>query len=222
MLDALSSRAWRETPDVARRCGLAIADVEAVLGLLAMEGAICATSGLATGSSGLSGRRGSSVRPGVGRSSDAETTSGSRHHATWWVSTGMWFLGRGGAPGAPPGRPLPATMLGSWSWMPPPTRSACTWSACAGSLPLPCAPTAPTSGTSPPRRASCRSSRSISSCCGSGCGTRPSAATPDPPSPAARRRLVPSSRGAWMRAFSPRIPAFASLRRSGGGPSRPS
>jgi len=40
VLDALTSRAWRETPDVARRCGLAIADVEAVLGLLAMEGAI--------------------------------------------------------------------------------------------------------------------------------------------------------------------------------------
>lgn len=40
VLDALTSRAWRETPDVARRCGLAIADVEGVLGLLAMDGAV--------------------------------------------------------------------------------------------------------------------------------------------------------------------------------------
>ncbi|MGC5223322.1 DNA-processing protein DprA [Micromonospora sp. DT81.3] len=40
VLDALTSRAGRQTPDVARRCGLAIADVEGVLGLLAMDGAV--------------------------------------------------------------------------------------------------------------------------------------------------------------------------------------
>jgi DNA processing protein len=40
VLDALTSRSWRQTLDVARRCGLGIAEVEAVLGLLTMEGAI--------------------------------------------------------------------------------------------------------------------------------------------------------------------------------------
>ena len=39
VLDAMSFRAWREVTDIARRCGLAPADVMAVLGLLAVEGA---------------------------------------------------------------------------------------------------------------------------------------------------------------------------------------
>jgi len=36
--DAMSFRAWRETADIARRCGLAPADVASILGLLALEG----------------------------------------------------------------------------------------------------------------------------------------------------------------------------------------
>jgi len=39
VLDAMSFRAWREVTDIARRCGLAPADVMAILGLLAVEGA---------------------------------------------------------------------------------------------------------------------------------------------------------------------------------------
>ena len=38
--DALSVRAWRETDDVARRAGMAPDDVEAILGLLHLEGRV--------------------------------------------------------------------------------------------------------------------------------------------------------------------------------------
>ncbi|SFS06434.1 DNA processing protein [Microbacterium sp. cf046] len=37
--DAMSFRAWRDPSDIARRSGLAVADVDAILGLLALEGA---------------------------------------------------------------------------------------------------------------------------------------------------------------------------------------
>ena len=40
MTDAMSFRSWREITDIARRSGLAPADVEAILGLLALEGAV--------------------------------------------------------------------------------------------------------------------------------------------------------------------------------------
>lgn len=36
--DAMSFRSWRDTDDIARRCGLSAADVAALLGLLALEG----------------------------------------------------------------------------------------------------------------------------------------------------------------------------------------
>ncbi|KQZ84430.1 DNA-binding protein [Microbacterium sp. Root166] len=38
--DALSVRAWRSSPDIARRAGMATEDVEAILGLLDLDGAV--------------------------------------------------------------------------------------------------------------------------------------------------------------------------------------
>lgn len=38
--DALSTRAWRDAADLARRCGMAVSEVEAILGLLALEGEV--------------------------------------------------------------------------------------------------------------------------------------------------------------------------------------
>lgn len=38
--DALSARVWRDAADVARRSGLAVAEVEAALGLLSLAGAV--------------------------------------------------------------------------------------------------------------------------------------------------------------------------------------
>ena len=38
--DAMSLRAWRDTTDIARRSGLAPAEVEAILGLLGLEGSV--------------------------------------------------------------------------------------------------------------------------------------------------------------------------------------
>lgn len=38
--DALSTRAWRDADDLARRCGMARGDVEAILGLLHLQGAV--------------------------------------------------------------------------------------------------------------------------------------------------------------------------------------
>lgn len=38
--DAMSFRSWRETTDIARRCGLSAADVAAILGLLALDGEV--------------------------------------------------------------------------------------------------------------------------------------------------------------------------------------
>lgn len=38
--DALSTRSWRETADVARRAGMAAEDIETILGLLHLEGAV--------------------------------------------------------------------------------------------------------------------------------------------------------------------------------------
>lgn len=43
VLDALSTRAWRDAPDIARRAGMAPAQVEAILGLLHLEGAVTST-----------------------------------------------------------------------------------------------------------------------------------------------------------------------------------
>jgi DNA processing protein len=43
--DALSVRAWRETADVARRAGMAPDEVEAILGLLSLEGSVARAPG---------------------------------------------------------------------------------------------------------------------------------------------------------------------------------
>ncbi|MFT4230855.1 MAG: DNA-processing protein DprA [Microbacterium sp.] len=45
VLDALSARASRGALDVARRCGMSVADVEAVLGLLSLTGEVAAVDG---------------------------------------------------------------------------------------------------------------------------------------------------------------------------------
>ena len=38
--DALSTRAWRDVTDVARRSGMSVAAIESLLGLLALEGLV--------------------------------------------------------------------------------------------------------------------------------------------------------------------------------------
>jgi DNA processing protein len=43
--DAMSFRSWRETADIARRCGLSSADVTAILGLLALDGEVARGDG---------------------------------------------------------------------------------------------------------------------------------------------------------------------------------
>ncbi len=43
--DAMSFRSWRETADIARRCGLSSADVTAILGLLALDGEVARGEG---------------------------------------------------------------------------------------------------------------------------------------------------------------------------------
>ncbi len=41
----MSFRSWRETADIARRCGLSSADVTAILGLLALDGEVARGEG---------------------------------------------------------------------------------------------------------------------------------------------------------------------------------
>lgn len=43
--DAMSFRSWRETADIARRCGLSSADATAILGLLALDGEVARGEG---------------------------------------------------------------------------------------------------------------------------------------------------------------------------------